>query len=77
LRNDLDAQRRPQRVDAKASQILVEVSTLWRQHDRFNPGRPRSVEQAFHRAIAGRIVVADDIETAQRCRKQDRGEMRG
>ena len=29
------------------------------------------------RAIARRIVVASDIETAQRCRKQDGGEMRG
>ena len=41
------------------------------------PADLRSAEQAVHRAIAGPIVVTDDIETAQRCRKQDGSEMRG
>src|SRR5450755_950485 len=76
-RNELDAQRCTQRVDVEVSQILVEVSKLRRERDRLNRVHLRSVDQAFHRAIAGRIVVTDDVETAQRGRKQDGCEMRG
>ena len=41
------------------------------------PASLRSVDQARHRAVAGRIVVAGDVEAAQRRREQDGGEMRG
>jgi ribosome modulation factor len=63
-RDELDAQRCTQRVDVEVSQILVEVSKLRRERNRLNRVHLRSVDQAFHRAIAGRIVVTDDIETA-------------
>src|SRR5216684_2490454 len=71
FRRDLDAQRCAQRIDIEVLQILIEVSTLGRQHHRLDPDRLRPVEQSCHRAIARPIVVTDDIETAQRHREQD------
>ena len=40
------------------------------------PAALRPVDQTRRRALARRIIVADDIETAQPRRKQDSGEMR-
>ena len=39
------------------------------------PSALRALDQRGHRAVAGRIVVAGDVEPAQRVREQDGGEM--
>ena len=61
----------------KRRRSSLKSSTVGRQDDRLDPGRVRPVDQTGHRAVAGRIVVADDVEPAQRRREQDGGEMRG
>lgn len=77
LRDKLHPHRRPQRINAEAAQISVEVVTVRRQGNRVDPCRVRPVEESIRRAVSGRIVIADDIEPAQRCRKQEGGEMCG
>src|ERR1700730_5260610 len=73
---DLYAHPCPQGVDAEKPQILIEVAAAWQQCDWLDSACLSACAQGFRSAITGRIVVADDIETAQRCREQDGGEMR-
>ena len=64
LRRDLHPARGPKRVDPEKAEILIEVAKPWRDHDRFDPGLLRSLDQRRHRAIARRIVVASLMAVA-------------
>ncbi len=76
LRRDLHPAGRSKRVDPEQAEILVEVAELWRDHDRFDPVLLRPVDQRRHRAVAGGVVVTGNVESPQRVREQDGGEMR-
>ena len=77
FRRDLHPQSGAKCVDAAETKILVEVPEPRRQRDRLDPSFERPVDQALCRIVAGRIVVAGDVETAKRCREQNRSEVRG
>ena len=70
-------QGRPEGVDAAPAQIIVEVLKLRRQGNRLDPEARCSGEQAVACAVSGRIAIAEDLEPAERRRKQDSGEVRG
>ncbi len=49
-----------------SAEILVEVSERRRQNNRLDPDSVCTCDQAIARAIAGRIVVTHDVESAER-----------
>lgn len=68
---------RAQIVQAEANEILVEVAKAGRQLDRFDPGRLGTRGQSRDGTIARGIDVASDVESTERVRKEDGGQMPG
>jgi hypothetical protein len=69
-------------ADAQKAQILVEIGQSRREGDRLDPGRLRSFGQRGSRAFPRWIMVAGDIEPAQRvgqtqCREVSGGQSGG
>ena len=57
-------QDRPQRATSKGTEIIVEIAEPGRQANQFDPGVIRTGTKRRQRLIPGRIVVAQDVETA-------------
>ncbi len=66
-----------QRIDAKFAKVLVEILELRRQGDCLDPNLGCPIDQACHSAITCWIIVADNVEAAQRRREQNGRQMRG
>ena len=77
LRRELDAQRRPKRVEAESTQVLVEVAHPRRQGKRLNARSFGAFGQCRERLVTGCIGVAGDVEPAQLWREQQGGEVVG
>ena len=75
LRDELDSQSRPEIVEPEVPEVFVEVAECRREHNRLDPGRSCPLGQGCRHGIAGGIAILSDIETPERCREQESGEV--
>ena len=64
-------------IDAQTAEVSIEIPQRRRQRERLDAGCLRPFRQCRDREVAGRIVVAHQIETAKHCREEKGGEVIG
>ena len=75
LRGKLHSHRCPHLVPAKPLQIVVEVTEAGSQHQRLATSPDRALSQRVSRMLSSRIVIARNVESAQRWRDLQRGQV--
>ena len=74
---ELHPDMRPKCIQTAGGEVIVEIPQYGRECDRLDPDLVGPGDQAIPCTIPRRIIVADDIEPAQMCRKEEGCEMSG
>ena len=75
LRGKLYSHRCPHLVPAKALQIVVEVTQAGSQHQWLDTSPDRTLGQIVSRMLSSGVVIARDVEAAQRWCDLQRGQV--
>lgn len=75
LRGKLHSHRCPHLVPAKPLQIVIEVTKGGSQHQRLDTSHDRALGQRVSRMLSSGIVIARNVEAAQRWRDSQRGQV--
>ena len=75
LRGKLHSHRCPHLVPAKPLQIVIEVTKAGSQHQRLDTSPDRALGQRVSRMLSSGIIIARNVEAAQRGRDLQRGQV--